>query len=399
MKILLIGMFGLYNRGCEAIVWGSLDILRRVYPDADITVAVGTAEGVVADRARLPELDVDIIPFVQPATLLQRIRRKVERNLPGATKFQPPVWGFPLHGWDLILEVGGDTFVASGAEWRLLGDKQLMAKTGTPLGLWGMNFDPSFTLKLPQSDVIDTLKRYKLIAVRDESSRKYLEQLGVRNNVYKMADPAFAMDSVPWDLNNVLPKPGELGIVGLNLSPFAASVRKTDSAGIVEFTESVTAKLINAGFGVLLVPHCFPPACPAFDDDLAVLQPVFDKLCAATPHVGILPAGISSPQVKYAISQCTLFAGARMHSTIAAWSTGVPVLTLSYSAKSRHLNEAIYGHDHYLVDISQTTPQEICDRLVEMSGQMEIARSATHSGVQCMKQDTEQMIVDLRQLF
>ena len=43
-NILLIGHGGFYNRGCEAIVRGTVAILRQFLPDAHITLISGTPD-------------------------------------------------------------------------------------------------------------------------------------------------------------------------------------------------------------------------------------------------------------------------------------------------------------------------------------------------------------------
>jgi polysaccharide pyruvyl transferase WcaK-like protein len=119
MRILLIGMFGLYNRGCEAIVWGSAEILRQIYPGAHIAVAVGDESSASIDRGRLPDLEVEILPFIRRPTLAQRAFWRMMRLV--QHKAVTRNWGFPFKGWDLILEVGGDTFAIPGFEWRFVG--------------------------------------------------------------------------------------------------------------------------------------------------------------------------------------------------------------------------------------------------------------------------------------
>ena len=47
--------------------------------------------------------------------------------------------------------------------------------------------------------------------------------------------------------------------------------------------------------------------------------------------------------MKWVISQCSYFIGARTHATIAAYSTGVPTLVLGYSVKSEGIAQDIFG--------------------------------------------------------
>lgn len=51
-------------------------------------------------------------------------------------------------------------------------------------------------------------------------------------------------------------------------------------------------------------------------------------------RVEVLPQFYSAPELKWIISRLDWFAGARMHSTIAGISSGVPTMGLAYSDKA-----------------------------------------------------------------
>jgi polysaccharide pyruvyl transferase WcaK-like protein len=54
------------------------------------------------------------------------------------------------------------------------------------------------------------------------------------------------------------------------------------------------------------------------------------------------------------ISKCSFFVGARTHSTIAAYSSGVPTLVIGYSVKSRGIATDIYGsYDNYVLPVQE----------------------------------------------
>ena len=59
MKYLLIGINGVYNYGCEAIVRGSVNILRAFDPQAEITYATLSPD---YDRKMLADCGLEIIP-------------------------------------------------------------------------------------------------------------------------------------------------------------------------------------------------------------------------------------------------------------------------------------------------------------------------------------------------
>ena len=61
--------------------------------------------------------------------------------------------------------------------------------------------------------------------------------------------------------------------------------------------------------------------------------------------------GYNAAELKFIISKCVFFIGARTHSTIAAYSSQVPTLVLGYSVKSIGIATDIFGTEEgYVVE-------------------------------------------------
>ena len=57
-------------------------------------------------------------------------------------------------------------------------------------------------------------------------------------------------------------------------------------------------------------------------------------------------------KIKYIISQCRAFIGARTHATIAAYSSCVPTLVVGYSVKARGIARDLFGsEEHYVLPV------------------------------------------------
>jgi polysaccharide pyruvyl transferase WcaK-like protein len=82
------------------------------------------------------------------------------------------------------------------------------------------------------------------------------------------------------------------------------------------------------GVRVHLVPHVNAPAMPGDDDAAAA-----DRLHAEFPALVRHPDFASPSAAKSFIAGLDFMVGARMHATIAAYATGVPVVPISYSRK------------------------------------------------------------------
>lgn len=60
----------------------------------------------------------------------------------------------------------------------------------------------------------------------------------------------------------------------------------------------------------------------------------------------------TAPELKYIISQCSFFVGARTHATIAAYSSCVPTLVVGYSVKARGIARDLFGtEDGYVLPV------------------------------------------------
>ena len=78
-----------------------------------------------------------------------------------------------------------------------------------------------------------------------------------------------------------------------------------------------------------------------------------------TSKISLLQDQYDSAQIKYIISNCKYFIGARTHSTIAALSSLIPTLSIAYSIKARGINKDIFGHEGYVLDISDITSETL----------------------------------------
>lgn len=121
----------------------------------------------------------------------------------------------------------------------------------------------------------------------------------------------------------------------------------TTNSHVVEMAE-IVEHLTNVGHDVVLVPHTFRPNRP--DPrlcDAAVASLVRDR--AAHNRTIVIDDDLSPIDLKSVISQASLHVGARYHSVVAALSSGVPCLSLSWHPKYRDIMR-FYGVEDYVVE-------------------------------------------------
>lgn len=109
----------------------------------------------------------------------------------------------------------------------------------------------------------------------------------------------------------------------------------------------------------------------AVEDDFRVSE----KIASKFDNVTVEPPHFSPQKVKSRLSTMDFFFGSRMHACIAAFSTGVPIVPLSYSPKFEGLFQSL-GYNH-VVDCRTASKQEIFDKVTEAFEDREALEIAT----------------------
>ncbi|MDZ4255617.1 MAG: polysaccharide pyruvyl transferase family protein, partial [Sulfuritalea sp.] len=106
--------------------------------------------------------------------------------------------------------------------------------------------------------------------------------------------------------------------------------------------------LIVMGYRILLVPHTFRPTQPSPKVcDLAVAKIIFEL--ANDPNVLLIDEDLSPVELKAIIANADFHIGARYHSIVAALSSGVPAISISWHPKYRDLMRS-YGMEDYVLE-------------------------------------------------
>lgn len=257
---------------------------------------------------------------------------------------------------DLMLDIGaGDSFTDIYSNRRftyLAATKYLALARRVPLVLSPQTIGP-FS-RQPHTDIArDLLTRARAVFARDPLSFDAARELAPSAKVVRTVDVAFAL---PFERR---PKgPGirfGLGISGLL---YSGGYSGNNQFGLQADYPSLMHQLIEAllargDTGIELICHVNAPHLPNDDDMTAAL-----KLKERYPTLAMAPRFTSPSDAKSYISGLDFLAAARMHATIAAYSSGVPVVPISYSRKFEGLFGGI-GYDHVLPVKGLTTEQAV----------------------------------------
>ena len=336
-NVLLIGIDGVYNYGCEAIVRGTVNILKQLDPTIKVTYA---SYNYTDDVKRLTGCDVEV---------LERPRRKrwAFRNIMrkclsyiGISYTLP----YDVTNWvdrfDTVFSIGGDiyTLLSNGSYSASLPYfLRACQKKGLKYVLWGASVGKFEQNPKALRFFKEHLSHIDLIVAREKNTTDYLTQLGVRDNVRLAPDPAFFVTEF---------KEREIhkGFrVGINLSPLSALYEYGSIERAVKKQITAVYNLIEQiQCEVLFLPHVLSPSI--YDNDLFYMQ----AICEGIPsqyrdRIRIVDTDPGFVGLKQYIVQCDYVIAARMHCAINAITTSVPTLFLSYSEKAKGMSDFVYG--------------------------------------------------------
>ena len=363
-KILLIGHAGFFNRGCEAIVRGSIEIIRHYIPECIITLCSNSVEDTTIAREKNIKVD-KIIPAMRGAKKpsLSWLWQTFDRRI---LSFNMPFHDYLQYKYykenDIVISIGGDNFTDDyGQPSKYFNSLVYAKKAGAKTAIWAASIGP-FKDKIAEKKWADIMRRVDLITVREDVTVKYLESLGITQNVQSVADPAFLMQCKKPDDSSLDLSKSNLK-VGIGLSDLISRYGIKSENYIKSFADFIEYVCKSSGAQIILVPHVTCKAEGA--NDWAVCNKVRALLPASCPSV-VLSKNYDACEMKYFISQCDFFIGARTHSTIASFSMEIPTITIAYSNKAWGINRQILDTDEFVIPIKEVSYDMLVEKFAKL---------------------------------
>lgn len=338
MKIMMYGHDGSLNRGCEAIVRSSSEMIKERFKDSKIILASGKPK----TDEMLNKLD-DIFnssPVEFKPNLLQKVRVIYEIKLLKTEHYSlGKIYKNVINrikDIDILLSIGGDNY-CYGEQPAFYEINRRVKLEGKKLVLWGCSIGEEDMSERKLED----LKNFDLILARETLTYNMLKNKGL-TNVKLVADPAFTMDK------EELPFPKgwkENDTIGLNFSPLVLNRNKESAKAVRELIKHIL-NVTESTIG--LTPHVMIEG----NDDFEILNTFYEEF-KDTGRVIILPNDLNAIQYKGYIARMRAFIGARTHATIAAYSNSIPTMVLGYSVKSRGISKDLFGYERLVLGINE----------------------------------------------
>ena len=347
MKIGLMGCeFVSPNKGCEALAYSIIYILNK-FINTDDNLEIYNFSG-----TELGEIQTEFknIKFKNIMPKLKDCEFNYLKN---------------LNQCDFILDATmGDSFsdIYSKKYYdRLILDKRIAEAMCKNYILLPQTYGP-FNYKGSGKKAKGVFKRAKYIYCRDEMSQKILESKFNIKNSELVTDMAFLLpydkDRFSFDTNKIK--------LGINVSGllyqggFESSNQFNLKINYKEYINELIEKYSNdEKYEVHLIPHVIDLNENAHDDDYKTIEKIHNQYA----NTILAPAFKNPIEAKSYISNMDIFSGARMHSTIAAFSTGVPCIPVSYSRKFEGLFNSL-NYD-YIIHAKEYDTAEAFNKTVE----------------------------------
>lgn len=322
MNILITIRTMMYNRGSEAVLRGIVKICRFWKPNSYITVSTGE-EGEILKEV----LDADrVIPRYDAEGGISYLLTAAKSA-------------------DVILITGADNY-----DWP--GGNPIMEEINKKLFCVLKGKIILYDCSLKKSNFIENTKqemmRFSYVTARETITYNLLKRELPENKVKMYPDPAFIMPIEKCGL----PMGFEQGkMVGINISNLILTGRfgADEEKILVSYQNLINYILSQTDYKIILIQHIVNNGY-----DLEALGKLY-HLYEKEKRVLLMKTELlNAMQIKYLISKLRFLVTARTHASIAAYSTCVPTLVVSYSIKSVGIAKDLFeDYERYVLPLDQ----------------------------------------------
>ena len=349
MKRKTIGIFGAAinnpNLGCIALTYSLIQNLEIIARRTDECYVYYVFEGKVDENKRrhlCTQLNIPHDKVVcYPCYFQYGLKSGLYHMLESISAVEA------MKKCDFFIDLtNGDSFTDIYGKGRFDGAtriKEFILKNRWPLILGPQTYGP-FNDSRNQNKAKTVIDNATCVIARDQASADYIHSFS-NKNVHVTTDLAFGLPFTKKD------KPSEKVCVGVNISSLLLT-NKTESTqrnfkintDYDLFTKQVLDYLSarDGVYEIFVIPHVGTDGGVQFKEDY--------------PNINFLDPFEDPISAKSFISSMDVFIGARMHSTIGAFSSGVATIPIAYSRKFSGLYSTL--QHKYVVDLQSLSTDE-----------------------------------------
>lgn len=213
------------------------------------------------------------------------------------------------------------------------------------------------------------LKKSTVVVARDEQSKKIAERAVKKENLMITSDLAMELPYYRIDQGFDTAKTH----VGINVSDlmWVINSRKSNiplSLSYETYIRSLICEIQKKGWTIHFITHVFDNDATFSEYDLAT------KLYREYPGTILAPKFQNPMIAKNYMANLDVFIGSRMHATIGAFSSGVPVIPISYSRKFEGLYNTL-GYP-YCIDCCKESVESALEKTLQYLSDIETLKVA-----------------------
>jgi colanic acid/amylovoran biosynthesis protein len=367
LKILVLNA-GLSNQGNRALTMVLTKELRTILPNAEVNlvgpVAVDGPNIRIFRQLMVPPVSLKyLVQLTRLSALLLAFRLLEALKFRKKFKVNPTLAAY--RDCDLILNSGGDHL--SGPKFNMTSFMNIFLGLlmGKKVILYGESLG-YFRNPIANFLAVSILKRTDAVFVREELSRRYLKRNKVKKPlIHTIVDPAFLLEPATGEsVQNTLKAEGisELPppVIGINISGMVYSRQNYGyykSKDYVDIMCQVIHTILHEHGGtILLIPHVYTKGSDDREANTSVLSKLDRNMLTSVKVI----QGVYEPHIlKGIIGHCEMFVGARMHSTIASISLGIPTVGIAYSHKMHGILGETLGLEQYIIDVEDLESERL----------------------------------------
>lgn len=330
------------NRGCEAIVRSTIPLISTARDSITI---------ITEDYALDAKCGLEEIATLQPTRTISGIKGIVS-ILPRALtktgiKKNASImyrYGKAIRTIDkdaIAISTGGDLYCYPDYQWLSYLSDEVNKRKSTNV-LWGCTVD----MNKCRSELVEALNKYDVITVRDYLTYEQMKKNNINAHIEYFPDTAFLLNKKEWDFSEYTT---DREFIGINISNFVAS----NSSFMRAIKKFIDYCLKATSFSIVLVPHVFWGQ----QNDIVEAEKI-KQMFLHEDRVRVVKKFLNCCELKYLISKCSYYMGARTHTMIAAYSSLVPSIAFGYSIKSKSIANDIGVDEKFIIDTKQEVDED-----------------------------------------
>ena len=379
------------NRGCVALSLSTLYIIDKILNGRNIPHAFYLPQSGYDKKEehtiKAGKVNLKFISLmdITPLSIKQQIKNIAKYKEYQATKkaYQEA---------DFILDIGqGDSFADIYGKRRfdwIFSQYRLGMKYKKPYCILPQTIGPFKDASI-RTQACKGISYAKCVMARDKQSYDYVKELLPDKPVTEIIDVAFFMPFNRKEFNK------DFIHVGLNVSALLwhGGYTRDNQFGLNVDYPSVIRSIIDyflkqANVKVHLIPHVVSGERHV-ENDYAVSYDLFEEY--NHPNLILSPLFLDPISAKSYIAGMDFFMGARMHSTIAAFSSEVPVVPMAYSRKFNGLFTDTLQYP-YMADMKVQSEAEILDGIKQCYEQKDKLKEIEHDRMQTTVEERKRLM-------